>query len=1240
MSSRLTRKITSIVVSVTTIVTLSGAGVFVPLSASAETTAEAIARIRAQIDELVKALAALEGTGGGTTTACSFTRSLTVGSTGEDVKCLQQYLNSAGYPVASSGAGSPGSETTYFGSRTKTAVAAWQAASGVTPSVGYFGPISQAKYTSLATTGTGGTGGTGDTGTGGTGGTGGTTAPGTGLTVSLSSDQPVSGLFGENFASRSFTNIALTAGTDGDVTVKSMTVKRTGAGNDAAFSGVILLDSDGTRIGDSKTFGSDHTLKLTPNLVVKAGQSKAVTLAGDSDADQNDYNGQIVSLTLMAADAGSATVSGIPTDGFTGTAHTVNSTLSIGTVTLTRGALDPGSGVTKEVGTTGYTFAGLQLTAGSNEDVIVKSVQWNQSGSAASTDLANVIVTFADKDYPATANSDGKYYTAVFGEGITLAKGSNKEMAIKGDVVSGSNRGVDFDLYRAADIKAVGASFGYGITPTYTNSSDSATDDDGTLQNANPNYDAYETTIGAGSMTIETAASDVPAQNIGVAVSEQPLGGWKVTVKGEPITVAQTIFRLSRWYGTSATANTQDITGITIIDQNGNNLAGPADITASAAAVTFSETITYPVGTTILKLRGKAGTDYASNDTIAASTTPNSDWTTVKGVNTNQTITLSSATFTGSTMTVKAGTLRVSTSPTPIAQTIVAGASQFNFANFTFDTTASGEDIRLNSVQVEFNFGEAASNDDLTNCQLWDTKGTSATTDDVALNTGTNAVNGGNSDATAVDTTFNFDKSWIMPKATIQTLALKCNTSATTTTTIADYNWTMEIPGDADDMVPTGATSGSTVTETYDDTTGQAITLTNAGSLAVAKGSLTSNATSTWNLASAGTTNNLINDLVFRATNEDIRVDQVGVKLSGTSSNTPQDLAKITLWDGSTKIGETVLTSDYATVTLAGFTVPKDNEKTVTVKVDIAQIGTSEAARPGHHIMVDYAPGSADSAGNTTRGVGMFSGSALYATPAQSSGTWTDSAGGLVIFKSVPTVTKHTVTSNKIVDGTRQLYRFKISAPSTGNGAGLYQFVYKISTTTQGRTDYIINNMQVVGYNDDCTTAAYDNSGRLNSSTMGVTAVDSARDGNAATPKMYRFRFDPVAQDGTAAAIQVPAGQTRCFELKGTVNNSSATSSTLTVQLMGDLLHQPISFDTGDTWTAFNYAFATSAAQVASSSLNVCGWDCNLTANGAATSSFVWSGNSTTTSRVGHNDWTNGFRLFNGAGLDTETFSP
>ena len=77
-----------------------------------------------------------------------FTRDLTLGATGEDVRQLQIFLNSNGYTVSTEGPGSPGQETTYFGTLTQQALARYQAANDIAPAVGYFGPITRAQVNS------------------------------------------------------------------------------------------------------------------------------------------------------------------------------------------------------------------------------------------------------------------------------------------------------------------------------------------------------------------------------------------------------------------------------------------------------------------------------------------------------------------------------------------------------------------------------------------------------------------------------------------------------------------------------------------------------------------------------------------------------------------------------------------------------------------------------------------------------------------------------------------------------------------------------------------------------------------------------------------------------------------------------------------------------------------------------------------------------------------------------------
>ncbi len=79
----------------------------------------------------------------------NFTKNLTVGSVGDDVRSLQNFLIQQNKGPAGQSLSDNGSSG-YFGNMTKAALAEYQESMGITPSVGYFGPKTRNQINSLS----------------------------------------------------------------------------------------------------------------------------------------------------------------------------------------------------------------------------------------------------------------------------------------------------------------------------------------------------------------------------------------------------------------------------------------------------------------------------------------------------------------------------------------------------------------------------------------------------------------------------------------------------------------------------------------------------------------------------------------------------------------------------------------------------------------------------------------------------------------------------------------------------------------------------------------------------------------------------------------------------------------------------------------------------------------------------------------------------------------------------------
>lgn len=1094
--------------------------------------ADAVSDLQAQVQALLAQITSLQGgatTGGSMSASChTFTRNHQVGDKGGEVMWIQQFLNGHGAVVAASGAGSAGMETSSFGGLTKAAVAKFQAANGIAPAAGYWGPLTRAKANALCAGSTGTTGGT----------TGGTVTPtGPGLSVSAGV-QPANSLAPKGAMRVPFTSFTLTNNSSAPVTVTGVTVQRTGIAQDLNFAGVVLVDSNGLQIGVSHTFDSNHQTTVGDTMTLAPGASQTFTVAGNISAT-NAQSGEVAAISVVGINTSAPVAGSLP---ITGAQQTINTTLSLGNITIGSSSFDPGTPTTKHIGDTSVKFSGVRLTNSStNEDAKFYSMRWRLNGSVSSSDLANIVTIVNGTSYPTTLSADGRYYTTVFPGGILIGKGNNVDVYVQGDIVgtNASNRTVEFDIDKTSDVYFVGQVYGFGLSltgtiGTYSTASGHVTNADVTRQ---PWFVGSVVTVQGGTVTTIQNATSVASQNVAVNVSNEVLGGFQTNFAGEPVTVQGMSF-------TVATSSTGVglLTLVSIVDENGSVVAGPVDASGAGTTLNFTNSVTFKTGLHTYTLKGKLPSTFTNGGTIVLSTTP-SGWTSPQGQLTGNTITISTPSFNMNTMTVRAATLAVAASSNPASQTIVAGGQNILFANIQMDASQSGEDVQLSSLPiVHTGTGDLAF---LNNCQLWD--GTTA------LNTGSDVVN-----TVSTTTTVTFTNGALrITKGTVKTLGLTCTLSSSANAT-ATYKFGVN---SSNTPTVTGVTSGNSVS-------GSSLTVTtsSSGTMTVSSGATVAvtidTASPSYAINAAGTTGVTMGVIKIRATNENFNLTKLGLRLdqgsytanstgSGGAATGAGDLTQVYLYNSAgTLLGTATFTGSntQATSTLnAPLALVRDTDTTITIKADLAGIGMSAAGGIGNLIKVDPVnfEGTGASSGSTVRG-GATAGVA-----------------GVRIFKSYPTLAVDTLASSGVTDG--RLMHFKVTANSAGS-IGINKFTFTVSTTSA-----VVTNVNLYGFTDAAYSQAI--SGQGSGGLIGSQL--------STIPQNVAFSIAPSSNP-----VQVPASGTYYFELRGTVAGSGTTYSVNTT-LNGDSAYPTV--------IATTHNVATSSALSASNFI----WAGNSTSTSA-----------------------------------------
>lgn len=975
------KKLVSAVLTATTVLWMVGAA-SLPL-ANAQSTASLqaqIAALLAQIQQLQSQL----GTSSSGTAAMTydFTSNLTVGSTGSQVSQLQQLLISDGDLTAVS------APTGYFGALTQAALAKFQAANGITPSVGYFGPKTRAFVNSMSSTSTTTTGTT-TTSTGTTT----MTAPATGLQVSLASSNPAAGSLisstGSGSGREPVLAFDLTAGNSGAVTVSSLSFQQNGVLAESAISGAYLTQN-GQVVAQYSSLNNDVLTFSGLDISIPAGQTEVYDL--DVAVSQGLSAGNTTSFSLPSASDVSAfnsantavTATGnFPLNGNTFTVTTVSNP-SLAYVSIASSSI--GTSVT--AGTQGNIVGAWTFNV-TNDPVWLQNVNFHVIGSANDANLENVKLLVNGTQVGATLPSvpaDGLADFNTTSTSVELNTGSNN-VQIVADVMGSPSDDFQFEILNNYDVLAVDSQYNVPV---------SVSDLGG---------DGTQVTILTGTITLDQDAN-TPTGNIAEGTSNTVLAKYDLYAAGEPVKVQWLDFNLDINGVAASSSLSSEIQNVQIVDDAGNQVGTTINTPPSSqtctpasnaptsnygsggtASVMHAGDIVYadcfgssgspinyivPANTTrVLSLEANIETT-ASFNTITANLSGDTD--NLQGMISSQTGSTSGVN--GVALTLVTSSLTATANNALGTQNVSAGTTDLEIGSYALGASSAGG-VNVNTVSIKL--GQNASDTSaFQNLKLLVNGTQFGTTQGTVSNNGTYTFSG---------TPFN------VPAGQTVDVDVYADTMSSATGTFSPATYLTGFTG-------VGQVSYTSVSLSNGPITGQAISFNGQPALSVAADSSNPAA----GLVAQGTNGQELAVYRFTETSDVENVKVTQMTIVDTVSSSSANFNNVSLWDGSTELGTATAASSTGAHTynfvFNSFTtpliVPQGNSVSLTLK---GNAGT-------------YTGGSIADDSNSTFSVNVSSIVALGATSNKTANvTGTASGNPQTVLRSIEQVAGTPVTS-------------------------------------------------------------------------------------------------------------------------------------------------------------------------------------------------------------------------------------
>lgn len=609
---------------------------------------------------------------------CTITKTLKMGSKGDQVKCLQTAL----------GLTADGS----FGKKTKTAVMAFQTEKGLTAD-GVFGPKARAAWMGVAVVPDNKTPVAGCENGAKYNQNTGAVCPDTTVTqsgpvkVMLASDNPASTYIVGGQAQADLAHFTFS----GSGTVSSVVLHRNGVSDQNTLSSVYLYDGV-NRLTDGYSFNNNGDLTMN-SLGLAISGSKTIAVKADVAASQT---ASTIGITLVSFKSGSDSVA----------VNLRGNDMSYGAGNLASVYLATQASVavptaSVNAGTSAYTVWSAPVQV-NTRTVQLKGANFRMVGSAPADALGNIKLYVDGMATGAAATMGtitGSNY-AMFdfsASPVSLTTGTHT-VDLRADVVKGASYTVTVSVQQASDLVLFDTQLSKNIAPAVSSTV------------AFTSNAAGQLTINAGSASVVVDPTFQSLTNItggatNIAIGKFKVHGYGEDVKVSTLSVLPVMANSPTLASGSCTAGTNCSLNNVTVYFNGSQVGSSQNwtgLSSTTLSYTLGSQLILPAGTDSYievraDLQNASSVNYTGGGVSANLVLGSSNG---QGQSSHSTLNFPTSTVTGTVLTIQTGVLAVSKSTGYADQSVNPNTTAVKIGSFSLQNQSSSESVRVTSLVV------------------------------------------------------------------------------------------------------------------------------------------------------------------------------------------------------------------------------------------------------------------------------------------------------------------------------------------------------------------------------------------------------------------------------------------------------------------------------------------------------------------------------------------------------------